>query len=117
VIDLPLLSAGGKPNTGDAAFNTLRGPGFEIRHAGEPDRLSRPGAVGLRAIGEHEVHGLGVRVRIERDEEVWFETLGKPPAPPAASRETTPAADVPATTSSANDPAAASGAGAAEKRP
>ena len=68
-IDLPLLEAGGDPRQPDAGFQTLPG-GVEIRGAVE----IVPGSEGnvLRATGDHEIRGLGVRIRLDEGEEASF---------------------------------------------
>ena len=93
-VDLPLLSAGGKPAHSDVGWTVVQGVGFEAGYNGAVDALNEPDAVALRARGEHEIRGLGVRVRMERDEELRLQSLGAPrskasvPAvPPPAPKE------------------------------
>lgn len=78
VIDLPLLSAGGRPAPSDAGLQEVRGPGFSVRYSGEVDVIDRSAVVHLRARGEHEIQALGVEVRMDRDEEVRFSGLQSP---------------------------------------
>jgi hypothetical protein len=84
VIDLPLLSAGSKPSRSEAGLSTLNGAGFRVEYSGQIEVLSKDADVALRALGEDELHALGVRVRAQRDEEVRFGGLTKKPvlAPP-----------------------------------
>jgi hypothetical protein len=87
VIDLPLLSAGSKPSRSESGLSTLAGAGFGVEYSGHVEVLSKDSDVALRALGEHEIHALGVRVRMERDEEVCLGGLTKTPVirPPSSS--------------------------------
>jgi hypothetical protein len=84
VIDLPLLSAGSQPSRSESGLSTLNGAGFGVEYSGHVEVLSQDADVALRALGDNEILALGVRVRMERDEEVRFGGLTKAPnlAPP-----------------------------------
>jgi hypothetical protein len=68
-IDLPLLEIGGDPRQPEAGFQTLPG-GIEVR--GAVEIVSGPDGDRLRAAGDHEMHGFGVRVRLDEGEEADF---------------------------------------------
>jgi hypothetical protein len=108
VIDLPLLSVGAKPIQTDAGLVTIAGAGFAVQYSGQVEVLAKQADVVLRAVGEHEIHALGVRVRLDREDEVRFGGLSSkaaaepaaalaPLAPPPTDREE-PAGVVPVTT-------------------
>lgn len=80
-VDLALLSSGGAPFTGDPALRTVEGPGFRLQWAGAAQVETVSDAMVVRATGEHEVHALGLRLRMDRDETAVFE--GRPAAAPA----------------------------------
>jgi hypothetical protein len=84
VIDLPLLSAGGAPVQDDPGLATLAGEGFAVDVYGALERLPWEGGFRLRATGENEVRGLGVRVRLDPGETVVLEGLAGGAAPAAA---------------------------------
>jgi hypothetical protein len=94
VVDLPLLESGGSPIQSDPGLQATRGPGFGVAWSGQVDVDTGPDAVRVRALGEHEVHGLGVRVRMGRDEVVEFhgvvgsgKALQRPPPSDAVPAE------------------------------
>ncbi|MBK7876601.1 MAG: hypothetical protein IPJ77_12790 [Planctomycetes bacterium] len=95
VVDLPLLDGGASPVQSDPGLATTQGPGFQVAWSGQVDVGKDPAAVRVRALGEHEVHALGLRVRMERDEEVVFHGVvrarGAAPAAPTPAPATTPA--------------------------
>jgi hypothetical protein len=91
VIDLPLLSAGSKPVRRESGLSTLNGGGFRVEYSGQVEVLSQDADVALRALGDHEVHAMGVRVRVQRDEEVCFGGLTKTPTLSPPKREEAPA--------------------------
>lgn len=72
VIDLPLLEAGSHPTQSDPGFEEVVGPGFRVAWSGQVDVARDDRSVTVRALGQHEVRGLGVRVRLERDETATF---------------------------------------------
>jgi hypothetical protein len=80
VVDLPLLSAGGKPEPGDEALQRAEGPGYALSWSGSVDMQRETDSVRLRALGTNEVRANGVRVRMAQDEAVRFDGLGKMPA-------------------------------------
>jgi len=88
VIDLPLLSAGSKPSRSESGLSTVSGSGFTVEYSGQVEVLSKDSDVALLALGDPEIHALGVRLRMARDEEVNFGGLVKNPTPFAPSRET-----------------------------
>jgi hypothetical protein len=99
VIDLPLLSVGSKPVRKESGLSTLNGGGFRVEYSGQVEVLSKDADVALRALGEHDIYAMGVRVRVERDDEVCFGGLTKTPnlappkveePPPAAPRAKAP---------------------------
>src|SRR6185503_9842635 len=72
VIDLALLAVGGKPIKSDMSLSMVQGPGFGLSYGGAVDIVPGPDGIDVHALGEHEVSALGVRVRLERDEEATF---------------------------------------------
>lgn len=91
-LDIPLLAAGGRPFQADPGFQTLAGR-VEVR--GEVEIV--PGRYGdsLRALGEHEMRGLGVRVRLDTGEAASFSDLSgrslieNPPEQPSEEESAT----------------------------
>jgi len=79
VVDLPLLELGGKPIQVDPSFRTLPG-GVEV--GGEVVVLPDPAGTRVRAAGDHEIRGFGVRIRLGQGEEATFLNLGPVPAGP-----------------------------------
>ncbi len=88
VVDLPLLQGGASPIQSDPGLATTQGPGFPVAWSGQVDVAKDAEGVRVRALGDHEVRGLGLRVRMERDEEVVFRSAVRAkaeepaPAPP-----------------------------------
>ncbi len=68
-LDMPLLEVGARPFAGDPGFQTLPGD-VEVR--GEVEIVGGPQGESLRAIGDHELKALGVRVRLDQGEEASF---------------------------------------------
>lgn len=93
VIDIPLLEAGGSPLQVDPGFQTLPG-GLETR--GQVELVDDASGTRLRAVGEHELRGRGVRLRLDVGEEAVFMGLdaGSAPSKGATSK---PATDEPGT--------------------
>jgi len=58
----------------------VEGPGFPLSWAGAVDVQANPNAVVVRSSGEHEVHALGLKLRMDSEETAIFE--GNPPAAP-----------------------------------
>ena len=79
-VDLALLTSGGAPFSGNPGLQTVEGPGFPLSWAGAVDVQANPNAVVVRSSGEHEVHALGLKLRMDREEAAIFE--GNPPAAP-----------------------------------
>ena len=72
VVDLPLLELGAHPSQSDPGLEEVIGPGFRIAWSGQVDVSRDERSVTVRALGEHEVRGLGVRLHLERDETATF---------------------------------------------
>jgi len=88
VIDLPLLSAGSEPLAVIPGARSIAGDGFQVEVLGRVSVLEDERGVRLLAEGEHQIRGLGVRVRLLEGEQVVFEALGssgKPWTPPRQS--------------------------------
>lgn len=80
-VDLPLLSAGGTPTRSATSAELVAGPGFTVRASGAVETDADASRVRVQAVGEHEVKGLGQRLRLERGEEVDFAGLGSAQKP------------------------------------
>lgn len=80
---LPLLSAGGAPQSADSGFERVQGPGFSVAARGALLVESGPGGVVARALddppGERTLQGLGVTVRLEARARAVFRSLGNLP--------------------------------------
>ncbi|MCY2961449.1 MAG: hypothetical protein NTY35_14905 [Planctomycetota bacterium] len=75
-VDLPLLSAGGRPTRSATSAQLVTGPGFTVRSSGAVETDADAARVRVQAVGEHEIQGLGQRLRLERGEEADFRGLG-----------------------------------------
>lgn len=75
-VDLPILSAGGSPTRSATSAEVALGPGFEVRTSGSVQTGTDATGVRVQAVGEHEIQGMGVRVRLHRGEEIEFQGLG-----------------------------------------
>lgn len=75
-VDLPLLTAGGAPLKSATSADLVPGPGFTVLASGSVQTDADDRRVRVVAVGEHEVRGLGVRVRLAQGEEVEFAGLG-----------------------------------------
>ncbi|MBL8860653.1 MAG: hypothetical protein JNK02_01460 [Planctomycetes bacterium] len=75
-VDLPLLAAGGGPLQSATSAQAVPGPGFTVRVTGAVDTDADRSRVRVVAAGEHEVQGLGQRVRLDRGESVDFAGFG-----------------------------------------
>lgn len=100
VVDLPILTAGAKPTPRDSGLALARAGGFAIEYGGAIERIPSDGAVVLAANGDHEIHGMGVSVRLRPGEEARFRGLERAsqsskPAAPAPTEEETPPTPVP----------------------
>jgi len=80
IVDLPLGTTPGTPRPDAGPWQTASSEGISIEWQGALERIDEPGLLGLRATGEHEIRALGLRLRLERDEEVRFRPLGDQPA-------------------------------------
>lgn len=76
VIDLPLLSVGSEPLAVIPGARSIAGDGFQVDVLGRVSVVDDERGVRLHADGEHQIRGLGVRVRLLEGEEVIFEALG-----------------------------------------
>ncbi len=74
-VDLPLLTDGGRPTRSATSADAVLGPGFGVRATGAVETDSDTARVRVQAVGEHEIQGLGQRVRLDRGEEVDFSGL------------------------------------------
>lgn len=72
VVDLALLAGGASPVQSDPGLQEAKGPGFAVQWSGQVDVAKDERSVRVRALGEHELRGLGLRVRMGRDEEITF---------------------------------------------
>jgi hypothetical protein len=81
LVDLPLGTTPGSPRPEPADWQSASAAGLSVEWQGALERIDEPGLVGLRAQGAHEIRGLGLRLHLERDEEVRFRPLGGPAAP------------------------------------
>lgn len=72
VVDLALLAGGASPVQSDPGLQEAKGPGFVVAWSGQVDVAKDERSVRVRALGEHELRGLGLRIRMNRDEEVTF---------------------------------------------
>jgi len=77
IVDLPLGTTPGTPRPDAGTWQSASSGGLSIEWQGALERIDE---LGLRATGEHEIRALGLRVRLERDEEVRFRPLGEQPA-------------------------------------
>ncbi len=75
-VDLPLLSNGGKPTRSATSSERVAGPGFQVLSSGSVQTDADATRVRVQAVGEHEIQGLGQRIRLDRGEEVDFQGLG-----------------------------------------
>ncbi len=74
-LDLPLLSAGGRPIPEIPNASRVLGPGFEVEVVGGVSAESLPGGVRLAGMGEHEISGLGIRLHLDEGERALFSGL------------------------------------------
>lgn len=90
VIDLPLLSIGSEPLAVIPGARSIAGDGFQVDVLGRVSVVDDERGVRLHADGEHQIRGLGVRVRLLEGEEVLFEALGASGRPWRPPVETLP---------------------------
>ncbi len=83
MVDVPMLSAGGKPEKLDPTIKVAEGPGYPVSWSGSAEMQRGADNVRLRALEANEVRANGVRVKMDRDESVVFEGLGARHAAPA----------------------------------
>jgi hypothetical protein len=80
---LPLLSAGGRPESADTGFEQVAGPGFSVLARGALELETGPGGVVARALedppGERRLQALGVVVRLDARSRAVFRNLGDLP--------------------------------------
>ncbi|MCB9916175.1 MAG: hypothetical protein H6828_13690 [Planctomycetes bacterium] len=91
-VDLPLLSAGGRPIPERPGADHVPGPGFEVEVYGDVDSTLVENGVRLEVGGEHEISALGVRLHLQEGERATFSGLGAGGAPLPEPRPTDPAA-------------------------
>lgn len=77
VIDLPLLEGlGGAPQQADPGFQTMLAGAAPLRLRGDLEILPQdPRGTRIRANGDHELRGLGLRVRLDPGDEILFSDL------------------------------------------
>ncbi|MCP3920324.1 MAG: hypothetical protein GY711_32765 [bacterium] len=92
VVDLPLLEAGSHPLDRDPSFQTLDAAGVPLQLTGELEVVPDASGTRLRAVGEHEIRGMGLVLRLDPGDEVAFSDLQRvttpppdDPAPPSSS--------------------------------
>lgn len=102
-VDLPLLSAGASPAPRDSGLSVARASGFTVQFGGAVDLVPLPDAVELHARGEHEIHGLGVSIRLTPGESVRFRGLERA-SEPGVPIETAPVESPPTATPPAARP-------------
>lgn len=106
-VDLPLLSAGGAPIPEVPGTREVAGPGFGLKVFGEVEVEEAPGALRLRASGEHEIQGLGVRLHLDQGETArlgaFTRTEDLPVTEEPAATEEPSATEDPAPTGSSNE--------------
>lgn len=68
-LDLPLLSAGGRPIPETPNATRVLGPGFEVEVVGGVEAESLASGVRLVGRGEHEISGLGIRLHLDEGEQ------------------------------------------------
>ncbi len=90
IIDLPLLSTGSEPLAEIPGSRSIPGDGFQVDVLGQVSVLDDERGVRVLAEGEHQIRGLGVRVRLLEGEQVLFEALGADGEPWFPPPETTP---------------------------
>ena len=76
VLDLPLVDTGTGPIQEPPGLQVLPFAGGRLRVRGDVEPVEDPAGVRLRATGDHEVLGFGLRVRLDPGEEVLFRELG-----------------------------------------
>lgn len=74
-LDLPLLSAGGRPIPETPNARRVLGPGFEVEVVGGVEAESFPSGVRLVGRGEHEISALGIRLHLDEGERALFSGL------------------------------------------
>ncbi len=99
VIDLPLLESGMAPLELDPSFQVQTDLDRQLSFRGNVDLRNKRGGVALRAKGEHEVRGHGLRIRLGPEDDwnvlvddfvVGGRRAGKAEAPEAGSGQAAP---------------------------
>ncbi len=93
-VDLPLLSAGGRPSPKTPGTRSVAGPGFDVDIFGGVQVVDERGALGLQAHGEHEISGLGIRLHLDDGERAIFSGLSGAPERMEPSRGSEPSPTV-----------------------
>ena len=78
VVDLPVLPSGTGPRELDPGLQALADAALPLAVRGAIERVPDERGVRLRATGDHEVRGWGLRVRLDTGDEVLFRELGAP---------------------------------------
>jgi hypothetical protein len=84
-LDMPLLSAGGRPIAEVPGTRQVTGPGFNLQLFGEVEVEEVAGTFLLHASGEHEIQGLGVRLHLDRGESARLGGFGVQATAPVGS--------------------------------
>jgi len=77
MIHLPLLQTGSAPSEPEEGYQTLWAAGQHLRVRGEVETVDDSRGVRLRALGEHDLAGFGLRVRLDPGDEVLFSDLAE----------------------------------------
>lgn len=73
VIDLPILDGGVAPREEDPGFQTQTDVDRQLSFRGDVVLVPQGKGVRIRATGENEVLGHGLRLRLEKGQEVWID--------------------------------------------
>jgi hypothetical protein len=90
VIDLPILEGGMAPREEDPGFQTQTDVDPRLSFRGDVVLVPKGKGVRIRATGENEVLGHGLRMRLERGQEVWIDDFvtAAPGVPPPVVPDT-----------------------------
>jgi len=92
VVDLPLLAAGGSPLQSDPGLKEVREGAVFVRWSGQVELTPEAGGLRARALGEHQISGLGLALRMDRGEQALFlpHAMREDAAAPAPAPAPTP---------------------------